>query len=212
MRKEFHIEICTLSLVERFSPQALDVIIAANLKQDSLFGLVGHPHYHFDDSEFERSYAYLEKQRQIVGRVLSEYGKLDSAWKAFGRLTHAVQDFYAHSNYLALWHDSFLGAAPPLPEQVPAMDESLLTHPELISGRVYIGEALMFLLPPLAGWFKQRLPRDAHAWMNLDSPEQGPLFPYAMDAACQRTVYEYDLLAERIKQELGEDAWSRFTA
>jgi hypothetical protein len=211
MLKDHHVEICTQTLTNHFSPVALEVIIAANLNQDSLFGLVGHPQYHFDDSAFERSYAYLEKQRQIVQHVLAEKGKLTAAWKAFGRLTHAAQDFYAHSNYLTLWQDTFPDGLLPPPEQVAALDKALLAHPDLVSGRVYFGEAMMFLLPPLAGWFKQRLPRDAHAWMNLDSPEQGPLFPYAIEAARQRTIYEYDLLAEHIKQELDADAWSRFT-
>lgn len=211
MLKTYHIDICTQTLSQRFSLQALDVIIAANINQDSLFGLVGHPHYHFDDSAFEKSYAYLEKQRQIIRRVLSENGNLEPAWKAFGRLSHAAQDFYSHSNYLTLWQDSFPDDRLPPPEQVVAMDEALLAHPELISGQVYFGEAMMFLLPPLADWFMQRLPRDAHAWMNLDYPERGAMFPYALEAARQRMVYEYNLLAEQVTQDVGAAAWSRFT-
>lgn len=212
MLKEYHIEICTRALSERFNPQALEVIIKANLNQDSLLGLIGHPQYHFDDSEFDKSYAYLEKQRQIVAGTLAENGKLTPAWKAFGRLTHAVQDFYSHSNYLTLWQATFPDGQVPPPKDVVAADEALLSHPDLISGKVYLGEALMYLIPPLADWFLQRLPRDAHAWMNLDHPQRGPLFPYAIEAARQRTVYECDLLADRIQQELGAEAWLRFLA
>ena len=92
------------------------------------------------------------------------------------------------------------------------MDEALIEHPDLITGQVYFGEAVMFLIPLLTDWIMKRLPRDAHAWMNLDYPERGPLFPYAIEAARQRTIYEYDLLAEHIKQEIGADAWARFTS
>jgi len=212
MLKDYHIEICTQALSNRFSPQALEAIIAANLNQDSLFGLVGHPQYHFDDSEFEKSYAYLEKQRRIIHRVLAENEDLPDAWKAFGRLTHAVQDFYSHSNYLTLWQSAFTEGQLPPPEEVVAMDEALIEHPDLITGQVYFGEAVMFLIPLLTDWIMKRLPRDAHAWMNLDYPERGPLFPYAIEAARQRTIYEYDLLAEHIKQEIGADAWARFTS
>lgn len=211
MQKEYHVEICTRALSDRVSPQALEVIIKANLNQDSLFGLVGHPQYHFDDSEFEKSCAYLEKQRRIVGRVLAENGKISAAWKAFGRLTHAVQDFYSHSNYLTLWQVSFPEGQTPPPEKIVATDEALLAHPDLISGQVYFGEAVMYLLPFLTDWILPRLPRDSHAWMNLDYPERGPLFPYAIEAARQRTIYEFDLLAERIQHELGAQTWARFT-
>ena len=34
------------------------------------------------------------------------------ARQSFGRLTHAAQDFYAHSNYIALWRESHPEAAP----------------------------------------------------------------------------------------------------
>ncbi len=210
MLKNYHNDICTQALSERVSSQALEVIIAANLNQDSLFGLIGHPQYHFDESEFEKSYAYLEKQRQIVQRVLSENGELPAAWKAFGRLTHAVQDFYSHSNYLTLWQAGFPEGQLPPPEEVVAMDESILSHPDLISGRVYFGEAVMFLIPPLTDWILPRLPRDSHAWMNLDYPERGPLFPYAIQAARQRTVFEFEMLESKITQSLGEEAWKNF--
>ena len=36
------------------------------------------------------------------------------------------------------------------------------------------------------------LPRDAHAWVNLDSPQTGPLFPYSLEAAVQRTAAEFE--------------------
>lgn len=212
MLKAYHIEICSQALSEHFGPQALEVIISANIRQDALRGQIGHPEYHFDDSAFDEGYAYLEAQRQIIQQILFNDGNLLYAWKAFGRLTHAAQDFYAHSNYLRLWQTTFPDGELPQPAEVPAIDDSLLSHPDLRSGRIYPGEFLMYIFPPLADWFKQRLPRDAHAWMNLDFPEQGPLFPYAIAAAKKRTLHEYELLAGQITQTLGEETWSRFSS
>jgi len=40
------------------------------------------------------------------------------------------------------------------------------------------------------------LPQDSHAWMNLDSPEQGYKFDYAMQAAIKRTVIEFEKTTE----------------
>lgn len=207
----YHTEMLTKTLGARISPAALKTMIAANLKQDRLLALVGHDEYHFDSNAFEAGYAYMEAQRQIVQRVLRNGADVIAAWQAFGRLTHAAQDFYAHSNYVYLWRDQFNGTeALPAPSGVIALDEVLLTHPKLHSGKVYFGEALIYVLPFLTPWVFPGLPEDSHAKMTLDYPERGEMFPYAIAAAEQRTIYEFDLLAERIITELGEAAWERF--
>jgi hypothetical protein len=45
------------------------------------------------------------------------------------------------------------------------------------------------------------LPRDSHAWMNLDSPEKGFKFDYAMQAAIKKTVLEYERTVAGLPQE-----------
>jgi len=50
------------------------------------------------------------------------------------------------------------------------------------------------------------LPRDSHGWMNLDSPERGPNFPYAFEAAVKRTKIEF----ERTTRDLPEDLCALF--
>ena len=102
MLKPYHIEICRRALDSTFSPEALNIIIAANLAQDGLRGLVGHPEYHFDDNAFEAGCAYMESQRQIILDAINMSSEIKIAWEAFGKLTHAAQDFYAHSNYVSL--------------------------------------------------------------------------------------------------------------
>src|SRR5688572_30267446 len=94
-----HTEMMHEALGTRVSPRALEVMIAANLKQDSPAGMFGHDEYHFDNNAFDKSNRYIKEQRGYVMDGLLSPGRL-SAWIAFGKLTHAVQDFYSHTNYV----------------------------------------------------------------------------------------------------------------
>ena len=46
------------------------------------------------------------------------------------------------------------------------------------------------------------LPRDAHGWMNLDSPEHGPKFQYAFHAAVKRTKIEFEQTTKGLPDEV----------
>jgi hypothetical protein len=198
MLESFHVEITQLALDDVFSPRALERIIAANLYQDRLRGQIGHDEYHFDNNAFEKSYAYLEEQRALTISSLTS-NDAPSAWSAFGRLTHAAQDFYAHSNYLDLW----LSRQPSKgsPSEVVAMDPDLIHSPALRSGKVYWLEILT-LIVPLKRLVMPLLPRDAHGWMNIDSPEQGPKFEYAFQAAVKRTKIEFEKTTKDLSGDL----------
>lgn len=207
MLSQYHIEIMLASLGDRFSPRALSVIIQANVDQDRIAGQFGHDEYHFDNNAFDKSYAYIEKQRALVVSSLTS-GDANSAWQAFGRLLHTAQDFYAHSNYIALWLSRFdeqalppSGTMPPPPE-VDAMDPSLLDSPDLRSGKVYYPFELLYFVRRLRPLVLRFLPRDSHAWMNLDSPEQGFEFDYAIQAAIRRTIIEFEKTTEGFSEEM----------
>jgi len=204
MLESFHVEMMHLTLGDVFSQRALEKIIKANLDQDRLRGQIGHDEYHFDNNAFEKSYAYLEEQRALITSSLMA-NDAPSAWAAFGRLTHTAQDFYAHSNYIALWLASQPDGAIPAPSEVDPMHPDLINSHALRSGKVYFLELLTLILPlkPLVMPF---LPRDAHAWMNLDSPEQGPNFKYAFQAAVKRTKIEF----ERTTKDLPPDLFTLF--
>lgn len=194
-----------LALDELFSPRALETMIAANLNQDRLLGQIGHDEYHFDNNAFDKSYAYIEEQRALTTASL-QAGDAPSAWAAFGRLTHTAQDFYAHSNYIDLWLSLQPAGEIPTPSQVPALDPDLIKSPMLRSGKVYVLEILT-LIPLLRPLIMRILPRDSHAWMNIDSPDHGPGFPYAFQAAVKRTKIEF----EKTAQELSGDLLALFT-
>jgi hypothetical protein len=198
MLSPFHIEIMQLALGEILSPRALQTMIKANLRQDRPLGQIGHDEYHFDNNAFEKSYAYIEEQRTLTISSLMANDVL-SAWSAFGRLTHTAQDFYAHSNYIHLW----LARQPEnvAPQEVEPMQPELINAPTLRSGKVYWLEALT-LIRPLKRLVTGLLPRDAHGWMNIDSPERGPSFKYAFQAALKRTKIEFEKTTKDLPGDL----------
>jgi len=182
------------------SPRALEAMIAGNLYQDRLRGQIGHDEYHFDNNAFEKSYAYMEEQRALtVSSLLAN--DASAAWSAFGRLTHTAQDFYAHSNYIDLWLACQPDGAIPTPSEVDPLDPDLISTRALRSGKIYPLELLTFI-PILKPWVMSILPRDAHGWMNLDSPERGPNFQYAFQAAVKRTKIEFENTTESLPEDL----------
>src|SRR5574338_277928 len=106
MISKYHIEMTTNTLASHFSERALEVIIAANIKQDSLRNQFGHDEIHYDNNAIETGDRYINEQRGLVIAALLSSGIL-GAWAAFGRMLHTAQDFYAHTNYITLWLDQF---------------------------------------------------------------------------------------------------------
>lgn len=205
MIAKYHIEMTTAALAPHFSERALEIIIAANLKQDSFWNQFGHDEIHYDNNAIDKGNRYINEQRGYVLATLLSPGIL-GAWIAFGRLLHTAQDFYAHTNYVTLWLDQYNGAPPPPPEIDPLKKE-LVQSPSLHSGKVYLPMDALYFIKPLRPWALKLLPKDSHGWMNLDTPDQGPKFPYAIAAATQRSTYELDLLRKLLSPEM----FSRFT-
>jgi hypothetical protein len=220
-----HRRILEHALSARLSRRALTAVYRANIGQDSLRGLFGHPEYHFDENAIAASLAYMEECRAIAARADSPA----EAWAAFGRLTHAAQDFYAHSNYVRLWVEQVAPRPDPSFDSaslhsgrsaggearfpvnsIDGLDPGLLQHPRLMTCRLYWPfEALSFipgLGPLIQGWF----PTDSHARLNLDNPRTGRLFPLAMEAAVQRTLAEFERTVARMGEERGEEAVRAF--
>jgi hypothetical protein len=223
MEAIYHIEITMRALQERLGQRTLAAVITANTGQDSLRYQFGHYQFHYDNNRLAEGDAYVEEQRTLALAALEE-SQAEAAWAAFGRLLHAAQDFYAHSNYVSLYiqhhikaifHEvrsrvphsilltSHLHLLPP--EKIAPLDPAIISHPDLHSGRLYYPwEALSFL--GLESLMRRLLPPDSHTRMNLDSPKRGPLFAYAFSAAVKRTIYEYEQLSE----ELSNNQMARF--
>ena len=191
MLKIYHLEICKRAIADQFSTRALDVIIKANLGQDKIRYQFKHPHFHFDSNAFEASFNYIEEQRQIIMEINNSFDQVQASWQAFGRLTHVVQDFYAHSNYIQLWLNTISYQEKPTPQQVDAMDMEIMQDPDLHSGNVSFLDWLAFI-PGFYVIAHYLTPEDSHTHMNLDHPDRGMQFSYAIEAAVKRTVYEYN--------------------
>lgn len=191
MLKTIHVEIIRHALGETFSPRALNAIITANLQQDILTAQFGHDEFHFDNNAFDGSRTYIEEQRMLIKPAI-ETGQILTAWQAFGRLTHTAQDFYAHTNYVDLWLACQPTGMEPAPTEIDPLDDALIENPALRSGKFYYPLEAFSFVPVLSKLVKPLLPRDSHAWMNLDSAKSGPLFEFAFQAAVKRTKYEFD--------------------
>ena len=201
----YHRAVLAEAVGQQVSARALAAMAAANVGQDSVRGLL-HYAWHFDDSLFAEALACMEQWRAEAAAAADPA----AAWTAFGRLSHAAQDFYSHSNYVALWRSQFAAQAAPPVESIDGLDPALLKDPRLISGRVYLPWEALSFVPALRGLSKLILPRDSHAWMNLDRPDTGPLFPYSLVAARQRTRAEFDRTLAAIGESQGETAMRAF--
>jgi len=200
-----HEEMTREALGSRFSPRAIEIIIAANRKQDALSGQIGHDEYHFDNNAIDAGHRYIIEQRGFVIAALLAPGVL-SAWIAFGRLIHTAQDFYAHTNYVPLWLDQF-DEAQPAPPEIDPVQKSLIQSPSLHSGKIYFPLDVLYFVPFLRELSLALLPHDSHGKMNLDSPKQGVRFSYARAAAVKRTQYEFEILEKILTPEM----FSKFT-
>jgi hypothetical protein len=201
----YHEEMTREPLAPHFSPRALEVVLAANLKQDAWNAMIGHDEFHYDN-DIEKGDRYIIEQRGYVIATLLSPGIL-GAWIAFGRLLHAAQDFYSHTNYVTLWLDQFNGSAPPPPPEIDPVQKDLLKSPSLHTDKVYLPMDALYFVRPLRRLALLLLPADSHGRMNLDSPEQGSKFAYALAAGKKRTWYEFDLLRKLLTPEM----LSRFT-
>lgn len=161
----------------------------------------GHDEFHFDNNAFEKSYAYMEEQRALAISSLKG-NDTSSAWAAFGRLTHTTQDFYAHSNYIDLWLSIQPDGAIPTTSEVNPVDPDLLSSRALRSGKLYLPLEIFSFVKFLKPLVMPLLPRDSHAWMNLDDPGQGPNFNFAFHAAVKRTKIEFEKIVKGLSQDL----------
>lgn len=199
MELEYHIQACQDAFGERFSERAFDTILHANTGQDDTHNLLRF-NFHFDNN-FKGTWRYIDKQRALLFKNLTPE-KVTIAWQAFGRITHATQDFYSHSNYVRLWADKHRkdGQLPP-PNEIDALEPDLLNHPNLMTAKIYLPFEAITYWERFRPFASRHLPQDSHANINLDDPERGPLFDYAQAAATQRLRYDYQDIIEKMTPE-----------
>jgi hypothetical protein len=201
MLKPVHDQMMRRAVGDKFSPRALAVMIDANIRLDSVWNQLGHDEYHFDNNRLAASRAYIQEQHALIRPAL-ERAQARAAWEAFGRLTHTAQDFYSHSNYVDLWLACQPNGMVPAPNEIDPMDDALVENPSLRSGKMYFPIGFLSFVPGIKKLVIPLMPRDSHAWMNLDSEARGPMFEYAFQAAVKRTRFEYQTVLKGLTKEL----------
>jgi hypothetical protein len=201
MKIIYHRQITQQAIGSQVSRRALEAIIAANTRQDNLRYQFGHDHFHYDSNAFTRSDAYVESQHALIQPALSR-GDTPAAWQAFGRLSHAVQDLYAHSNYAALWLAKSKGMSPS-PEQIDPLDMEILSSPELRSGKPHLFDLLHHLNVLPASWARLA-PKNSHFIVNIDGPDRQH-FEYVFSAAVARTRYEFLRVVSALPASLSKE-------
>ncbi len=202
MKKQFHREITTRALGSYFAAETLESVIVANLGQDALRYQFGHDHFHYDSNSFVAGNAYCDKLRLAIAAALQK-GQIGDARADLGRLSHTVQDLYAHSNYVALWRQLYPDA---VPDDIDPEFAIVLQDARFHSGKLYYPLEVFSFIDSIKPYVLPLLPRDSHAWMNLDDPGR-PDFSHAFAAAVKRTRLEY----LRIVKKLSSGAVSGLT-
>jgi hypothetical protein len=200
MKIIYHRQITQQAVGSRVSQRALDAIIAANIGQDVLRYQVGHEHFHYDSNAFSSGDAYVESQHAIIHPALTR-GDPQAAWQAFGRLSHAVQDLYAHSNYAALWLAKN-NSTDITPEQIDPLDVDILSSPDLHSGKPDIFDLLQYLNLLPNRWLKLA-PKNSHILLNIDGPDRA-YFEFVFSAAVKRTQFEFSRVLSSLTIDLGK--------
>jgi len=194
MKTKYHVEITQNVLQEYFSQENLKKIIKANIQQDRVKNQFGHDYIHFDGSAFSEGFSYVEDQKAILLKSVED-SDFQTAWAALGRILHSWQDFYSHSNYVQLWHQT---TENPSPEEIDHNDPEIFNSPKLISGKNYGIIEFFAMVPGLSRLIKPLMPADSHAKMNLDSPKSGPYFEFAFIAAQKRTKQEINVILHQL--------------
>jgi Hemopexin/Heterokaryon incompatibility protein Het-C len=80
------------------SDRDVEYIVYHNMLQDGNNIFFNTPERHFDRKLIVESIQYLNSEWQIINQTRDRL----TALRAFGRITHAIEDFYAHSNWIEL--------------------------------------------------------------------------------------------------------------
>ena len=192
----YHHKITTKALSNYFGKQELNEVIKGNLLQDRPAGQFGHPEYHFDDSEFVRTYRYLDELRSSIEDKIITGDYISQARFEFGKLTHALQDFYAHTNYIRLWGNKHGVDPTNWDGEIDCQDRDIIQSNELMSGHFYSPWEMITFLPIIGRYFGKLFPNNSHAMINNNSPNKNPWFPMAFKCAELRTREEFVVFSD----------------
>ena len=214
----------------------LDRIITANKDQD-LHQLANE--FHYDNRDIAAGNAYVESQYLYIRGTGAEKAEdFTDVAKAFGRILHARQDFYAHSTFVEIWllrattasaYDIELGRKS-LVDAIAANKDALETVPtfsfvqttETVDGKEQKGFFAYGKELVTGHWVDQPGKVPTHGQLNKDndSSDRGKLknalghslHKFARKAATQQTTTEWDRLLKEVKQNPAARGWEEFVS
>lgn len=190
MKTNNHQEITRVAIGELFSDHALRIIINANIGQDALRYQIGHDHHHYDNCKFAETDKFVDSLRLDCIKA-TQAGNLVIAWTLFGKLTHTVQDFYAHSNYVELMSNQ---------GEIPIRKPGAELPDGLISGKLYYPLEVITFVPHIPERIIQMFPSDSHARMNKDDLSR-PHYAEARRLAIAATSLEVGKIIEPLTEK-----------
>lgn len=181
-----HLEITSDALAGLgFSADTIALINAGNQKTDRDYVLFNTPEAHFCNERFAAGSQRLRDKLQLALKSLEDCDR-PAALEAIGTSLHAIQDFYAHSNFVDRTVitpvDLFQMQDPPAslecsPGHIPTVALTSAYWPD-----------------------EPRQPgKCSHADLNKDDPERGPLYYKARAWAQVETVHYIQRLEQAIR-------------
>lgn len=189
-----HEEISEAHLSSLLTPDEVRVVERANRGQDDLIRGQNHSEYHFDNGQIKEGFEFIQGQYALIAKT----GDKEEALQALGKILHAQQDFYAHTNYIELYREHFLADhhRTPQPSEIPLYEEARRDPSfagqlaaQLRSGHFSRLEFVLKDLPNL------NQDPNSHEKMNKDNPSR-PLYPEAKDLAERQTKKEVEKFLE----------------
>jgi hypothetical protein len=220
MLGRYHEEITRRILGKFFTPKTLKEIVRANIAQDTLPSLFGAgAHRHVCDCTVAHSLDYIAEEHAQIAELAQMPGREQEQRAALGRLLHTAQDFYAHTNYVALWLAE-KGEAVLANLEIDleinlegndGLESHLWSHEHLQIAQWTAWREPLYYVPVIGNLMRWIwLPEASHEAIHLDSPDRGPRFQVAMAIAQQRTHKEYAQAVATIRRVGGTVAVALF--
>lgn len=171
----------TITALSFLRPEVIKALTIGNVSTDIKYYTSNAAH--FDDCNFRGGAAFVaEKQAQAVKALGPGIAQLDGdalAMLAFSHSLHAVQDFYAHTNWVELGGDALV-------------DQSLTAFPAL---RPYSAV-------PSTGFIVVQGPKPRETAVTRD--DDAPYPEYAIVTVRQRRTTSYGLVSGTVDYEPGD--------
>ncbi len=191
MKLNYHRNMVRKSLKKAgFGSKCIECAVEGNEKQDAISGQ-DDTNWHFDGCDFDGGAKFIRDQWAEIDKLIKGgcEKNLCDIMKAWGRISHAVQDFYAHSNWVELGNKDIWDLDP------KSLPEEMVSGIWIVSLYVCVKEGKAC---PTHGLL-------SHDYDDISKDKPGrPNFGKALRLAVKAT----DSLANELKRKLPKDCFN----